>query len=388
MSHPHTIDAAPDPKWLVLLMAAAAGTTCSAMYYHQPMLAVLGMQLDIPKEHLGWIPASIWAGYALGILLLAPLGDRFDPKRLMLFKLCVLVLTLVGAAFAPDYRVLVACCFVQGIFTTVAQDLIPFAAKVVPAEMRGRAIGTVTSGILIGGLYGRIAGGLVADAFGWRMSYAMGAAMVAVVLPLLARRLPAPRPSTDLGYVALIASTFALLGRYPALRKATLTQAMLFSSYGVLWATVATMYQANFGLSPMAAGLLGIPAVAGALAMPWLARQVQRHGPSPLAWVGIGLVTFAWLGMGLMQSWALLVALGVLMLDVGLRCSLAAQQSIIFSLDASAQSRINSVFVTALFGSQAIGAYLANAAWVWGGWTAVAVTGGFIGSLAVLFHRR
>jgi len=369
---------------LLRLLSVTGLISVSGMYFHQPMLAVLAGELSIPPERVGWIPTATWSGYALGILLFVPLGDRVELRGSTLIKMACLAFALLAAAFAPNYQVLIAASAFIGLFTSVAQDMVPYGARLAAPEDRARMIATITSGILLGSLIGRIAGGVAADFTSWRAIFAFTALAIIVLLPVLAARLPRQPPGSTLGYFALVASIFALACRHPALVRASLTQMALFSAFGAFWATIARMFETDLGLAASAAGLLGIPASVGALALPYIARLVPRFGTRPLIAIGIALTVLPFLAMGLFGSTLAGVIVAVMLIDTGLRFNLAAVQAIIFTLEPAAHSRVNTFYITTLFAGQSVGSFAASAAWLAGGWQAVCFTAAGIAMIAAV----
>jgi predicted MFS family arabinose efflux permease len=212
---------------LVLLLSAAAGLAVASLYYAQPMLGVLAGSLDATPQQIGWVPTLTQLGYALGLLLLAPLGDRFDRRRIILLKTALLFVALLSAAAAPGIGMLLAASLLIGLAATLAQDIVPAAATLAPQADRGRIVGTVMTGLLLGVLLSRVVSGATAEFFGWRTMFVAAAVAIALLGVALWRGLPAFAPTTRLPYGALLGSLVQLWRRHPALRRATLAQAAL-----------------------------------------------------------------------------------------------------------------------------------------------------------------
>lgn len=228
--HPAAAKPAPDLSTATLgLLALGAGLAVASIYYSQPMLAVLGEDLGVSSEQLGFVPTVTQLGYALGIVLLAPLGDRFDRQRVIVAKAAVLALALAGAALAPSIAGLLAASLVIGAAATLAQDLVPAAATLAPEARRGRVVGTVMTGLLLGILLSRVVSGAVAEHAGWRAMFGAAAVSVLVIGVAMWRRLPSMRPTTRLAYGALLGSLLALWRTHGPLRRATLAQGLLLS---------------------------------------------------------------------------------------------------------------------------------------------------------------
>ena len=286
------------PGSLILLLAASAGFGVAALYYSQPMLGVLGPDIGASARSVGFVPTLTQLGYALGILLLAPLGDRFDRRRIILAKASVLVLALLGAAFSPSVAPLLVASLVIGLAATLAQDVVPAAATLAPEAHRGRIVGTVMTGLLLGILLSRVLAGFVAEHFGWRTMFVVAAVSIAFIGAAAARGLPRLRPTTHLGYGALLGSLGGLWKRHGALRRATFAQALLSVGFSAFWSTLAVMlHGAPFHLGSAAAGAFGLAGAAGALAAPIAGRLADRRGPELVIRMGAALVAVSFAAM-------------------------------------------------------------------------------------------
>ena len=365
------------PLSLTLLLASGAGLAVAALYYSQPMLGVLGTDMQASTQQVGLLPTLTQLGYALGILFLAPLGDRHDRRSIILGKATVLCAALLLAAAAPSLAMLLAASLVMGLAATLAQDIVPAAATLAPAAQRGKVVGTVMTGLLLGILLSRVVSGFVAEQWGWRAMFAAAAVSIALLGLACWRRLPRFAATTQLPYVALLRSLGTLWRQYPALRRATWAQALLSIGFSGFWSTLAVLlHGAPFYLGAAAAGAFGLAGAAGALAAPLAGRLADRPGPALVTRLGTGLVAASFASMGLMafvpasaQLWLLVAcAIGF---DLGVQAALIAHQSIIYGLDASARSRLNAVLFTGMFIGMALGSALAAQLFAHWGWMAV-----------------
>ena len=366
---------------LVFLMAAGAGLAAATLYYSQPMLGVLGTDIGAADRTVGWVPTLTQLGYAFGLLLLAPLGDRFDRRRIILAKVSVLVAALLAAGFAPSIGGLLAASLVMGLSATLAQDIVPAAATLAPAEHRGRVVGTVMTGLLLGILLSRVVSGVIAEQFGWRAVFVAAAGSIALLGAALWRGLPRFKPTTDLGYGELLGSMVTLWGRRPGLRRAAMAQGLLSLGFSAFWSTLAVMlHGAPFHLGAAAAGAFGLAGAAGALVAPISGRIADSRGPALMTRLGAGLAVLSFAAMALSpllpeggRLW-LLVASAV-GFDLGVQASLIAHQTIVYGIDPAARSRLNAVLMVGMFIGMAAGATLGSqalAAWGWNGVVAVA----------------
>uniref|UniRef100_UPI0028D50F42 MFS transporter n=1 Tax=uncultured Stenotrophomonas sp. TaxID=165438 RepID=UPI0028D50F42 len=252
MSSVHIGALAPErtgvPSRLIVALAAGAGFSVASIYYSQPMLGVIAAGLGSDAQATGMVPTLTQLGYALGILLLAPLGDRVDRRRLILFKSLLLAAALVGAAVSGGLPSLLLASLLVGLMATVAQDVVPTAAMLAPEHQRGAVVGKVMTGLLLGILLSRVASGLVAQALGWRAMFGFAAASVVVMALALARELPHLAPTTSLGYPALLRSLVHLWRGQPQLRRAMLAQGLLAVGFSAFWSTLAVMLHTRYQL--------------------------------------------------------------------------------------------------------------------------------------------
>lgn len=363
----------------VLLMASGAGLAVASLYYNQPMLGILGNDLGASDAALGWIPALTQLGYAVGILLLAPLGDRYDRKRIILGKIIALALALLLAGLAPGIEALLGASFALGLAATLAQDIVPAAATLAAPEHRGRIVGSVMTGLLLGILLSRVVSGLVAEQLGWRTMFMTASAAILILGAALWRGLPAFAPTTRLSYGALLGSLATLWRQYAALRRAVIAQGLLSLAFSAFWSTLAVMlHAAPFQLGAGAAGAFGLAGAAGALAAPLAGRSADRHGPATVARRGALLAAASFALMIAVPMLSPYVALGMIAIsaigfDLGIQMSLIAHQSLVYSLDPAARSRLNAILMVGIFVGMAAGGALGSLALARYGWTGVVV---------------
>ncbi len=377
----------------ILLLATGAGLAVASLYYSQPMLAVLGADLGAGARAVGWVPTLTQLGYALGILLLIPLGDRVDRRRLILAKSLLLALALLGTALAPGIAALLAASLAVGLLATLAQDIVPTAAALAPAAQRGRVVGTVMTGLLLGILLSRVVSGVLAERFGWQSVYLLAAAAVALAGVALWRGLPPMAPSAPLPYTALLASLGGLWRRHPALRRAFWAQGLLSLGFSAFWSTLAVMLHSQHGLGSAAAGAFGLAGAAGALAAPLAGRLADRRGPDTAIRTGAALAvaSFAllWLDAALPGPLQLvLLALAAVGFDFGIQAALVAHQTQVYGLDPEARSRLNAILFTGVFTGMAAGAALGSQLLAGAGWHAVVLLAVLASAAALLVRLR
>jgi predicted MFS family arabinose efflux permease len=379
------------PPSLVMLMAASTGLAVASIYYSQPILAPLAIELHAGQGSIGAVPMLTQLGYAAGILLLTPLGDRFDRRHVILAKFVLLVFTLILCSVVSAYETFLVASALLGLAATLAQDVVPMAAALSPAAQRGRIVGQVMSGLLLGILLSRVLSGFVAQAFGWRWVYASAAAALSLAGLASLRWLPSLPPAAPTTYGALLRSLGVLWRRQPALRRAALAQALLSMAFSAFWSTLAVMLHQRFGLGSAASGSFGLAGAAGALAAPLAGRLADKRGPAVVTTLGAGLTALAFVAMSatawLEQGAALaaLVALAVVF-DFGVQAVLVAHQTIVFALEPAARSRLNALMFTCVFIGMASGAAAGSLLLASVGWIGV-TTFAAVSSMAALVLR-
>jgi predicted MFS family arabinose efflux permease len=361
---------------LVLLLASAAGFSVASLYYSQPMLGVLGADIAASDQAVGLVPTLTQLGYALGILLLAPLGDRFDRRRIILIKAAVLAVALLLSGLAPGIGWLLGASLAVGLMATLAQDVVPAAATLAPAEHRGRVVGTVMTGLLLGILLSRVVSGFVAEHFGWRAVYVAAAGAVALLGVAAWRGLPRFAPTTQLGYGALMGSMLSLWRKHGALRRAAWAQGLLSIGFSAFWSTLAVMLHSQFHLGSAAAGAFGLAGAAGALAAPLAGRLADKRGPEVVTRLGAALAVVSFASMALSvvlpMQWQLgLIVVSAIGFDFGIQAVLVAHQTIVFGIEPAARSRLNALLFTGMFIGMATGAALGSLALAQWGWMGV-----------------
>ena len=372
----------------IRLLAVGAGAAVANSYYNQAFLGHLTVEFGLAAGTAAVVPVLTQAGNALGVLFLAPLGDRLERKSLILATTAALVLALVAAALSPDFVWLAAASLAVGLFATVAQQIVPLAVHLAPPDARGRTLGKVTGGILIGILLARTVSGTISDLWGWPFVFWFAAALMTVIGFALALWLPRVPPTTDLSYFRLLGSLWTLVRTHRVLRRAVTTQFLIFAAFIAFWSTVALLLSGPaYGLGGTAVGLLALIGVAGALAAPVAGGFADRRGPGVVVSGGAVLVALAF---GVFALWGEALAgliVGVLILDLAVQSSQIANQARVYALDPNARSRLNTVFMTAMLLGGAVGAGGGGALFAMWGWIGTCAFGGLMAGLAFILSR-
>ncbi|HZZ13875.1 MAG TPA: MFS transporter [Paraburkholderia sp.] len=374
-------------RGLLLLLATIAGVAVANIYYNQPLLDNFRHSFPTSGSWVGAVPAMTQLGYAAGMLLLAPLGDRFDRRRLILVQIVGMCAALIVAAAAPTLSVLIVASLAIGVLATIAQQAVPFAAELAPPAQRGQAVGTVMSGLLLGILLARTASGLIAEYFGWRAVFGASVVALLVLAVVIILRLPKSQPTSTLPYGKLMMSMWHLVVEHRALREASLTGAAMFAAFSIFWSVLALLLAGPpFHLGPQAAGLFGIVGAAGAMAAPLAGKFSDRRGPRAIITVSICLVAISFVVFGVSGASITGLIVGVIVLDIGVQAAQISNQSRIYALKPDARSRVNTVYMVAYFIGGAVGSGVGAAVWPVFGWIGVSVAGLVFAGLAAWNH--
>jgi predicted MFS family arabinose efflux permease len=375
-------------RWMVFLLATACGLIVANIYYAQPLIALIAPEIGLRDSAAGLIVTLAQVGYCAGLLLLVPLGDLMENRRLIVCTVVGVVLALLAAALARSAPWFLAASLAIGVGTVAVQMLVPMAAHLSPESTRGRSVGQVMSGLLSGIMLARPVASLVGGSFGWRTLFAASAAVMALLALLLWRRLPQRRPVADHGYAELMGSLWSLLRDTPALRRRAAYQAALFAAFSLYWTAVPLVLAGpRFGLSQHGIALFALAGVAGAFAAP-IAGRLADQGRTRIA-TGVSLamvaLSFVLAKIGGDHSLALLVAAGIV-LDLGVQANLVLGQRTIFALGAHVRSRLNALYMAIFFFGGAVGSSIASIAFTRGGWTLVSAVGLAFPVAALLYY--
>lgn len=361
--------AAPEPthppsRRLIWLLTVATGASVANLYYNQPLLSDIARTFHASTRATGTIATVTQAGYAVGLLLFVPLGDLVERRRLIVALLCCVTGALVLAGLGPTLGVVIVASFAIGVTTVVPQLLLPFAAGLAPPAMRGRVVGHVVSGLLVGILAGRAVAGLVTDLVGWRtMFVGAGAAMLALAV-LLWRMLPVVPPGLSVSYFALLRSLGTLFRREPVIRDAALLGGLTFAAFSAFWTTLAfRLQEPPLNSGSAVAGAFGLLGLVGAAIAPIAGRNADRRHPRNT--VGLALLgnIAAWIVLLLIGDTLGGIAAGVLLIDAATQAGQVSNQARVYALPAEAHSRFNTIYMVCYFIGGSAGSAAAVFAW-------------------------
>ncbi|MBD8876949.1 MFS transporter [Roseibium polysiphoniae] len=374
---------------LLLLMAAAVSATAATLYYNQPLLPEIGKTFGLGDEALGLVPSASQMGYAVAILLISPLGDTIGRRDLISYLSMLLTVALLAVFVAPNFGVLVAASFVAGLGANITQQLIPLGAALSNPDTRGKTMGTLMTGLTIGILLSRTVSGSIAEYFGWRSVFLFAAILAALFGVLLRMKLPAQKPQVSLRYPELIVSMFGLIKTHRLLRESALTGALWFAAFNALWATLAIHVTAEpFFFTVQQAGLFGLVGIAGIFGAKVSGRLVDTFGPGRLISVALVCVALSFVVLAIWGDSLVGLVVGIILLDLGVFGAQIPNQVRVFSIDPSAQSRMNAVYMLGYYLAAAFGSAAGVKIMSLAGWHGVAIFGLSLAVLALLYHLR
>jgi predicted MFS family arabinose efflux permease len=377
----------PPPRGPLVLLSVAAGLGVANLYYAQPLAATMASSLGVSAAAIGLSLMACQLGYALGMLLLVPLGDGRERRRLMVQTTLATSVSALLVAFSSSYALLVVASAVLGFSSCLPQMAIPFAVGLVNREERGAAIGTVMSGLLTGILLSRIASGLLAAAIGWRGTF-VGAALLMAILALVLRlSLPAQRPPEPLAWRAVVVSLPGVLRAEPLLRRHALLGALGFASFSVFWSTLSFQLAA-LGQGPRTAGLFGALGLAGIAVAPLVGRHAERLGIARVNAASLSMLAASFVVAFLASRSLPGLAIAAILLDAGMQSNHLTNQTVIFGLTPALRNRINAVYMVVFFVGGAVGTTLGSLAWELARWQGVCFAGVLFSLAGLLLLRK
>ncbi len=361
---------------LVLLLAITCGTAVANIYYVQPLLDTVAAALGVGTGTAGLLVTASQVGYCAGLALLVPLGDLVERRRLIVTLLLLAALAQAVSAAAPAFAVLAAGLLLAGVCSVAAQVVVPMASAMAAPHERGRIVGTVMSGLLIGILLARTLSGLLAEVGGWRLVFAVAAGVMLVLAAVLRRRLPEAPPTAGGSYGGILRSVLELVRAEPVLRQRMWLGALSMGGFSILWTAVAFLLAGeHYGYGDGVIGLFGLAGLAGAAMAP-VAGRLADAGHGRLAQtIALAALPVSWglLALGGTSLAALLV--GIVVLDFAVQGTQIVNQSTIYALRPEARSRVTTAYMVAYFLGGVAGSSAASAVYAAGGWGAACALG-------------
>jgi len=390
---PAAADGGPPPatrptRAQLFAMALVTALTIANVYYVQPLLVEIGRSLHASNAAVALVATAAQVGYGAGLLLLAPLGDVLERRRLILVMTAGAALLSLAVAGAPTLPLLLVAVLCTGFCSPVPQIVIPLVAAITSSEERGHVVGIVQIGVVVGILGSRTFAGAVSSLFGWRAVFVAASLGLAALVPLLARQLPAAPAAGELSYRELLGSLPGLFKGLPLVRQTCVSGGFTGVALIAFWAGAVFMLSDRYGWGPAQVGLLAIVAMASAAVTPRAGRLADRRGIRPAALAaGVTLVLSYVAFLGAPSSIPLLLV-GVVLLDAGMQSNQVINQVALFKLDPALTSRVNTIYMLSRYAGMAAGSTLGAAAWLHAGWVGVCAVGGIASVVVVLTHLR
>lgn len=360
---------------LTWLMAFATGASVANLWYNQPLLSLIGRTFHVGFSAAGSVAMVTQIGYAIGLLAFVPLADLVERRRLIIILLLLTAVVSLLVAVSPNFWWLESASILLGAVTVVPQVIVPVAADLADSHNRGRIVGIIMSGLLIGVLGARTVSGWIGGTMGWQSIYIFGAALMLVLALLVRMTFPITHPvAQKTSYISVLRSIVPLMRDEPELVRASLTGGALFAAFNAFWTTLTFRLGARpYQFDASIIGMFGLLGIAGASMAPLAGRLADRQDPRKLVSFSIALVIGAFLWMAWLNSvlWALI--LGILALDLGVQSGQISNQSRIYALRADARARLNTVYMGSYFLGGSLGAGLGSWAWSHWHWTGVTV---------------
>ncbi|VVP28812.1 MFS transporter [Pseudomonas fluorescens] len=371
---------------LTLLFSVTCALAVANVYFAQPLLDSMAQSLGVASSMIGVVVTATQVGYALGLLFIVPLGDLVNRKRLILTQVLLSAVALAAVGAAQQWLVLLSAMIVMGLLAVVVQVLVAYAAMLATPSQRGHAVGTVTSGIVMGILLARFTSGLIADIAGWRAVYFVSSGLMLIIAAVLWKVVPVTAPPRHKdAYLALISSVFKLFITERILRARGLLALLIFAAFSVLWTSMVLPLSAPpLSLSHTIIGMFGLAGVAGALAARRAGRWADQGLGQRVTGISLGLLTLSWLPITFAETSLIALICGVVLLDFAVQAVHVTNQSLIFAARPDAQSRLVGAYMCFYSVGSALGAAAATQVYALWGWIAVSLLGALISATALV----
>lgn len=379
---------------LILLMSVATGLAVASNYYAQPLLDTIARAFNLSASSAGFIVTAAQLGYAAGLLFLVPLGDMFERRMLIVSMTLLAAGGMLITASSQSLTMMIIGTALTGLFSVVAQILVPLAATLASPEKRGKVVGTIMSGLLLGILLARTVAGLLASLGGWRTVYWVASVLMVVMALALWRGLPKVKQENHLNYPQLLASVFSLFTQDKLLRTRALLGCFTFANFSILWTSMAFLLAAPpFNYSEGVIGLFGLAGAAGALGARPAGGLADKGKSHMTTTAGLVLLLLSWAAIWYGHVSVLALIVGILVLDLTVQGVHITNQTVIYRVKPEARNRLTAGYMTSYFIGGAAGSLISASAWQHAGWTGVCAIGAIMAVLNLLvwwrgYHRQ
>ncbi|MCF2156331.1 MFS transporter [Escherichia coli] len=378
---------------LIVLMSIATGLAVASNYYAQPLLDTIARNFSLSASSAGFIVTAAQLGYAAGLLFLVPLGDMFERRRLIVSMTLLAAGGMLITASSQSLAMMILGTALTGLFSVVAQILVPLAATLASPDKRGKVVGTIMSGLLLGILLARTVAGLLANLGGWRTVFWVASVLMALMALALWRGLPQMKSETHLNYPQLLGSVFSMFISDKILRTRALLGCLTFANFSILWTSMAFLLAAPpFNYSDGVIGLFGLAGAAGALGARPAGGFADKGKSHHTTTFGLLLLLLSWLAIWFGHTSVLALIIGILVLDLTVQGVHITNQTVIYRIHPDARNRLTAGYMTSYFIGGAAGSLISASAWH-GGWAGVCLAGATIALVNLLvwwrgFHRQ
>ncbi|NLR57280.1 MFS transporter [Chitinophaga polysaccharea] len=374
-------------RWNILVMALCTGLIVANIYYSQPLLVLMSEEFGVTESNAGQVTFFTQLGYALGLLFCVPLGDKLERKSQIVVMTLAAVIALVAAAKSVNITMLKVTGLMIGFTSVVPQLILPLAANLSDPASRGKVIGTIMSGLLVGILLSRTLSGMVGHHFGWRTMFWIAAGISALLAVIMITSFPSSKPSFNGTYGQLMKSLLTLIKEQPVLREASAINACCFAMFGMFWTTVVFLLSAPpFKYTSEQIGLMGLAAAAGALGAPLVGRIADKKNPRIAIGYGIIFLFFGYFLFYAFQASLIGIIIGIVAIDLGLQGIHVSNQTRIYTLLPEARNRLNTVFMTTSFIGTSLGSGIGLWVWSVAQWNGVCIAGTGLISIALIIY--
>ncbi|WP_299778714.1 MFS transporter [uncultured Formosa sp.] len=368
---------------VLYLMSLSAGLVVANLYYNQPLLSQIATDFGVSESEVSYVALSTQLGYAFGLLFIIPLGDKVSNHKILQVDFFLMIISLIAAATANSIVLLIASSFFIGFTSALPQLFVPMAAQLSDDKQRGRSIGIVMSGLLIGILGSRVISGFIGEQYGWRTMYYIATVLMAILFVVLRFKLPKLYPHFSGTYVSLLKSVYHYFKTEPTLRLAALRGALSFGCLSAFWTTLVFLMEDSFGYGSTVTGLFGLLGMGGALGATVVGKLNDKIPKNKIIIFSTLLLIVSWV-VFLFSEYSLFgIIVGVILVDLGMQALHITNQNIIFSKNPEARNRVNTVYMVSFFIGGALGTTLGALAWEHYKWTGVSVLG-LVLSFAIL----
>lgn len=378
---------------LIILLATACGIIVANLYYAQPLIGLISNEIGLSNSSAGLIVTLTQIGYVVGLLFLVPLGDIVENKKLILILLFLSAFALISMVFVKSATLLLIASFFIGLGSVAAQVLVPLVSYLSLENARGRVVGNVMSGLLLGIMLARPISSLVADMWGWNAIFALSATVIIVLAFVLSKVLPTRKPKAKTNYIALLNSMWQLLRTTPILRRRAIYHACVFGAFSLFWTTVPLLLSSPaFHFSQTAIALYALVGITGAIAAPIGGRLADLGWTRPATGIALTVVIISLILPLFIQSSSpfgiAVLVIAAILLDMGVSANLVLSQRLIFSLSPEIRSRLNGLFMAIFFLGGAVGSFIGGWAYALGGWNLTLWIGIAFPTIALLYFAR